>query len=139
MANKLLPCICGGNGITVEAEPPEEERKACERWGCGMRMHFAVRCDKCGKQTKSYTLKTPAYKEWNRLNREKCKYKLFNSKQKAMVMRRITAMLKDARDECPDNETIKGYAEDLYDSILVAAEKGANDGRKADQKQTACK
>ena len=127
--DKLLPCTCGGNGITIEADPPEEERKAYERWGCGMRTHFAVRCDKCGKQTNPYPLKTPAYKEWNRLNREKSKYRLFNSKQKAMVMRRITAMLKDARDECPNDEAIKGYAEDLYNEILVVAEKGAkNDG-----------
>ena len=132
--DKLLPCTCGGNGITIEAEPSEEERKAYERWGCGMRTHFAVRCDKCGKQTKSYTLKCPAWKEWNRSNREKCKYKLFNCKQKAMVMRRITAMLKDARDECPNDETIKGYAEDLYNDILVAAEKGASNARKADKK-----
>ena len=51
-----------------------------------------------------------------------------------MVMRRITAMLKDARDECPNDETIKGYAEDLYNDILVAAEKGASDARKADKK-----
>ena len=43
-------------------------------------------------------------------------------------------MLKDARDECPDDETIKGYAEDLYNDILVAAEKGANDDGKADKK-----
>ena len=132
--DRLLQCTCGGNGITIEAEPPEEERKAYERRGCGMRTHLAVRCDKCGKQTKSYTLKCPAWKEWNRSNREKCKYKLFNSKQKAMVMRRITAMLKDARDECPNDETIKGYAEDLYNDILVAAEKGASDARKADKK-----
>ena len=48
-------------------------------------------------------------------------------------------MLKDARDECPNDEAIKGYAEDLYDEILIAAEKGANDARKADKKQTACK
>ena len=132
--DKLLPCTCGGNGITIEADPSEEERKAYECWGCGMRMHFAVRCDKCGKQTKPYTLKTPAWKEWNRINREKCKYKLFNAKQKAMVMRRITAMLKDARDECPNDEAIKGYAEDLYNDILVAAEKGASDVGKADKK-----
>lgn len=132
--DKLLPCTCGGNGITVDAEPPKEELKKYERWGCGLIRHYAVRCDKCGKQTKPYTLKTPAYKEWNRLNREKCKYRLFNSKQKAMVMRRITAMLKDARDECPNDETIKGYAEDLYNDILVAAEKGASDARKADKK-----
>ena len=132
--DKLLPCTCGGNGVTVDAEPPKEELEKYERWGCGLIRHYAVRCDKCGKQTKPYTLKTPAYKEWNRLNREKCKYKLFNSKQKAMVMRRITAMLKDARDECPNDETIKGYAEDLYNDILVAAEKGANDARKADKK-----
>lgn len=132
--DKLLPCTCGGNGITVDAEPPEEELEKYERWGCGLIRHYAVRCDKCGKQTKPYTLKTPAYKEWNRLNREKCKYKLFNSRQKAMVMRRITAMLKDARDECPNDETIKGYAEDLYNDILVAAEKGASDARKADKK-----
>lgn len=132
--DKLLPCTCGGNGITVDAEPPEEELEKYERWGCGLIRHYAVRCDKCGKQTKPYTLKTPAYKEWNRLNREKCKYRLFNAKQKAMVMRRITAMLKDARDECPNDETIKGYAEDLYNEILVAAEKGANDARKADKK-----
>ena len=120
--DKLLPCTCGGNGVTYE------------RWGCGMIKHFAVRCDKCRKQTKSYTLKCPAWKEWNRLNREKCKYKLFNAKQKAMVMRRITEMLKDARDECPNDEAIKGYAEDLYNDILVAAEKGASDARKADKK-----
>lgn len=132
--DKLLPCTCGGNGITIKAEPPEEERKAYERWGCGMRTYFAVRCDKCGKQTNPYTLKTPAWKEWNRINREKCKYKLFNSKQKAMVMQRITAMLKDARDECPNDEAIKGYAEYLYNDILVAAEKGANNARKADKK-----
>lgn len=132
--DKLLPCTCGGNGITVDAEPPKEELEKYERWGCGLIRHYAVRCDKCGKQTKPYTLKTPAYKEWNRLNREKSKYKLFNSRQKAMVMRRITAMLKDARDECPNDETIKGYAEDLYNDILVAAEKGANDARKADKK-----
>lgn len=132
--DKLLPCTCGGNGVTIEADPPEEEWEKCERWGCGLRMHFAVRCDKCGKQTKSYMLKTPAWKEWNRLNREKCKYKLFNAKQKAMIMRRITAMLKDARDECPNDETIKGYAEDLYNEILVSAEKGASNARKADKK-----
>lgn len=132
--DRLLPCTCGGNGITIEAEPPEEERKAYERWGCGMRTHFAVRCDKCGEQTKSYTLKCPAWKEWNRFNREKCKYKLFNSKQKAIVMRRITVMLKDARDECPNDETIKGYAEDLYYDILVSAEKGASNVGKADKK-----
>ena len=47
-------------------------------------------------------------------------------------------MLKDARDECPDDETIKGYAEDLYDSILAAAEKGAsNDTPKANYDDTA--
>lgn len=132
--DKLLPCTCGGNGITIEAEPPKEELEKYERWGCGMRKYFAVRCDKCGKQTKPYTLKTPAWKEWNRTNREKCKYKLFNSKQKSMVMCRITAMLKDARDECPNDEAIKGYAEDLYNDILVAAEKGASDARKADKK-----
>lgn len=132
--DKLLPCTCGGNGVTVDAEPPKEELEKYERWGCGLIRHYAIRCDKCGKQTKPYKLKTPAYKEWNRLNRKKCKYKLFNSKQKAMVMRRITAMLKDARDECPDDETIKGYAEDLYYEILVSAEKGANDARKADKK-----
>lgn len=132
--DKLLPCTCGGNGITIEAEPPKEELERYERWGCGMRTYFAVRCDKCGKQTNPYMLKCPAWKEWNRSNREKCKYKLFNSKQKAIVMRRITAMLKDARDECPNDETIKGYAEDLYNDILVAAEKGASDARKADKK-----
>ena len=38
-------------------------------------------------------------------------------------------MLKDARDECPDDETIKGYAEDLYNEILVSAEKGASNVR----------
>nr|DAR35041.1 MAG TPA: hypothetical protein [Caudoviricetes sp.] len=134
MANKLLPCICGGIGITIEAKPLEEELERWERHGLRPRTRYAVRCDKCGKQTKPYTLKTPAWKEWNRLNREKCKFKLFNSKQKAMVMRRITAMLKDARDECPNDETIKGYAEDLYNDILVAAEKGASDARKADKK-----
>lgn len=91
MADKLLPCTCGGTGLTVVALPPEEECERCKRWGCEPRIHFAVQCDKCGKQTKPYTLKTPAYKEWNRSNREKCKYKLFNSRQKAMVMRRITA------------------------------------------------
>lgn len=132
--DKLLPCTCGGNGITVDAEPPKEERESWERAGLRARIHFAVRCDKCGKQTKPYTLKCPAWKEWNRINRKKCKYKLFNSKQKAMVMRRITAMLKDARDECPSDETIKGYAEDLYNEILVSAEKGASDARKADKK-----
>ena len=132
--DKLLPCTCGGNGVTIDAEPPKEELEKYERWGCGLIRHFAVRCDKCGKQTKSYKLKCPAWKEWNRINREKCKYKLFNSKQKAMVMRRITAMLKDARDECPNDETIKGYAEDLYNDILVAAEKGASNARKADKK-----
>lgn len=135
MADKLLPCICGGNGITVDAEPPKEERESWEKHGFEPPRHYAVRCDKCGKQTKPYTLKCPAWKEWNRGNREKCKYKLFNCKQKAMIMRRITAMLKDARDECPDDETIKGYAEDLYYEILVSAEKGANnDARKADKK-----
>ena len=51
-----------------------------------------------------------------------------------MVMRRITAILKDARDECPNDENIKGYAEDLYNDILIAAEKGASDARKADKK-----
>lgn len=132
--DKLLPCTCGGNGVTVDADPPKAELEKYERWGCGLIRHYAVRCDKCGKQTKPYTLKTPAYKEWNRANREKCKYKLFNSKQKAMVMRRITAMLKDARDECPNDETIKGYAEDLYYEILVAAEKGASDSGKTDKK-----
>lgn len=132
--DKLLPCTCGGNGITVDAELPQREIKWCKKCGYEPCRHYAVRCDKCGKQTKSYTLKTPAWKEWNRLNRERCKYKLFNSKQKTMVMRRITAMLKDARDECPSDETIKGYAEDLYNDILVAAEKGANDARKADKK-----
>lgn len=132
--DKLLPCTCGGTGLTVDAEPPQREVEQCEKYGCEPRRHYAVRCDKCDKQTKSYTLKTPAWKEWNRANREKCKYKVFNSKQKAMVMRRITAMLKDARDECPNDETIKGYAEDLYNDILVAAEKGASDARKADKK-----
>lgn len=132
--DKLLPCTCGGNGITVDADPPKEELEKYERWGCGLIRHYAVRCDKCGKQTKPYTLKTPAYKEWNRLNRTKCKYKLFNSKQKAMVMRRITAMLKDARDECPNDETIKGYADDLYYEILVSTEKGASNDGKADKK-----
>lgn len=132
--DKLLPCTCGGNGITVDAEPPKEERERCEKYGCEPRRHYAVRCDKCGKQTKPYTIKCPAWKEWNRSNREKCKYKLFNAKQKAMVMRRLVRMLKDARDECPDDETIKGYAEDLYGEILVSAEKGANDARKADKK-----
>ena len=132
--DKLLPCTCGGNGVTIEAEPPEEERKAYERWGCGLIRHYAARCDKCGKQTNPYKLKTVAWKEWNRLNREKCKYKLFNAKQKAMVMRRITAILKDARDECPNDEAIKGYAEDLYNDILLAAEKGASNARKADKK-----
>lgn len=139
MADKLLPCICGGNGITVDAEPPKEERERCEKYGCEPRRHYAVRCDKCGKQTKPYTIKCPAWKEWNRSNREKCKYKLFNAKQKAMVMRRLVRMLKDARDECPNDETIKGYAEDLYDEILVSAEKGASNDGKADKKQTACK
>jgi hypothetical protein len=43
-------------------------------------------------------------------------------------------MLKDARDECPNDETIKGYAEDLYDEILVSAEKGASNDGKADKK-----
>lgn len=136
MANKLLPCVCGGNGITVDVKPLEEELERWERHGLPPRKRYAVRCDKCDKQTKSYTIKCPAYKEWNRLNREKCKYKVFNCKQKAMVMRRITAMLKDARDECPDDETIKGYAEDLYNEILVSAEKGASNVGKADKKQT---
>lgn len=86
MANKLLPCICGGNGITVDAEPPKEERESWEKHGLEPPRHYAVRCDKCGKQTKPYKLKTPAWKEWNRANREKCKYKLFNAKQKAMVL-----------------------------------------------------
>ena len=134
MADKLLPCICGGNGITVDAEPPQQEVEWYEKYGCEPRRHYAVRCDKCGKQTKSYTIKCPAWKEWNRSNREKCKHKLFNAKQKAMVMRRLVRMLKDARDECPNDETIKGYAEDLYDEILVAAEKGASDDGKADKK-----
>lgn len=134
MAYKLIPCKCGGNGILVEAEPPEKEKEWCENNNCTPWTCFAVRCNKCGKQTQPYHLKTPAYKEWNRFNRTKCKYKLFNCKQKAMIMRRILAMLKDARDECPNDETIKGYAEDLYDSILVAAEKGASNGRKADKK-----
>lgn len=31
MADKLLPCICGGNGITVDAEPPKEERESWEK------------------------------------------------------------------------------------------------------------
>lgn len=137
MADKLLPCICGGTGITVVSDPPEEDRESWERAGLRARIHFVVQCGKCGKQTKPYPLKTPAQKEWNRLNRTKCTYKLFNAKQKAMVMRRITAMLKDARDECPNDETIKGYAEDLYNEILVSAEKGANDVGKADKKQTA--
>lgn len=132
--DKLLPCTCGGNGVTVDVKPLEEELERWERHGLPQRKRYAVRCDKCGKQTKSYTIKCPAWKEWNRSNREKCKYKLFNCKQKAMVMRRITAMLKDARDECPNDETIKGYAEDLYNEILVAAEKGASDGGKADKK-----
>ncbi len=126
MANKLLPCICGGIGITIEAKPLEEELERWERHGLRPRTRYAVRCDKCGKQTQSYTIKTPAWKEWNRSNREKCKYKLFSSRQKAMVMRRIVRMLKDARDESPSNEAIKGYAEDLYDEILIAAEKGAD-------------
>lgn len=132
--DKLLPCTCGGNGVTVDAELSQQEIEWCEKCGCEPYRHYAVRCDKCGKRTKSYTLKTPAWKEWNRFNREKSKYKLFNCKQKAMVMRRITAMLKDARDECPNDETIKGYAEDLYNDILVSAEKGANDGGKTDKK-----
>lgn len=126
MANKLLPCICGGIGIIIEAKPLEEELERWERHGLRPRTRYAVRCDKCGKQTQSYTIKTPAWKEWNRSNREKCKYKLFSSRQKAVVMRRIVRMLKDARDESPSNEAIKGYAEDLYDEILIAAEKGAD-------------
>lgn len=98
MANKLLPCICGGNGITVDAEPPKEERESWEKHGFEPPRHYAVRCDKCGKQTKPYKLKTPAWKEWNRLNREKCKY-------------------------------------NLYNEILISAEKGANnDAQKADKK-----
>lgn len=132
--DKLLPCTCGGNGVTVNVKPLEEELERWERHGLPQRKRYAVRCDKCGKQTKSYTIKCPAWKGWNRSNREKCKYKLFNSKQKAMVMRRITAMLKDARDESPNDETIKGYAEDLYNDILLATEKGASDARKADKK-----
>ena len=126
MADKLIACTCGGNGITVDAEPPKEERESWERHGFEPPRHYAVRCDKCGKQTGTYKLKTPAWKEWNRLNKTKCKYKLFNAKQKAMVMRRIIRMLKDARDESPNDEATKGYAEDLYDEILIAAEKGAD-------------
>lgn len=126
MADKLIACTCGGNGITVDAEPPKEERESWERHGFEPPRHYAVRCDKCGKQTGTYKLKTPAWKEWNRLNKTKCKYKLFNAKQKAMVMRRIIRMLKDARDESPNDEVIKGYAKDLYDKILIAAEKGAD-------------
>lgn len=85
MADKLIACTCGGNGITVDAEPPKEERESWERHGFEPPRHYAVRCDKCGKQTGTYKLKTPAWKEWNRLNKTKCKYKLFNAKQKAMV------------------------------------------------------
>lgn len=33
MADKLLPCICGGTGITVVSDPPEEDRESWERAG----------------------------------------------------------------------------------------------------------
>lgn len=46
MADKLLPCICGGNGITVDADPPQREVEWCEKHGCEPRRHYAVRCDK---------------------------------------------------------------------------------------------
>lgn len=128
-----------GQGVTIDAEPPQREVEWCKKHGCEPRRHYAVRFNECGKQTQPYTIKTPAWKEWNRLNKTRCKYKLFNAKQKAMIMRRLIRMLKDARDESPNDEVIKGYAEDLYDEILIAAEKGANDARKADKKQTACK
>lgn len=134
MADKLIACTCGGQGVTIDAEPPQREVEWCKKHGCEPRRHYAVRCNECGKQTQPYTIKTPAWKEWNRLNKTRCKYKLFNAKQKAMIMRRLIRMLKDARDESPNDEVIKGYAEDLYDEILIAAEKGANDDGKADKK-----
>lgn len=46
MADKLLPCTCGGNGITVDAEPPKEERESWEKHGFEPPRHYAVRCDK---------------------------------------------------------------------------------------------
>ena len=42
MANKLLPCICGGNGVTVDAEPLKEELEKWERRGQKLadKVHF---------------------------------------------------------------------------------------------------
>lgn len=68
MADKLLPCTCGGNGVTIDAEPPKEERESWEKHGLNAPRHYAVCCGKCGKQTKPYKLRTPAWKEWNRLS-----------------------------------------------------------------------
>lgn len=58
MADKLIACTCGGQGVTIDAEPPQREVEWCKKHGCEPRRHYAVRCDKCGKQTQSYTIKT---------------------------------------------------------------------------------
>ena len=63
MADKLIACTCGGQGVTIDAEPPQREVEWCKKHGCEPRRHYAVRCDKCGKQTQSYTIKTPAWKD----------------------------------------------------------------------------
>lgn len=120
---KLVPCVCGGTGIVVDAEPSEEYIALCEQYNTRPFREFAVKCDKCGKQTHGYNIKSPAYREWNRINtkRPHLKKQIFNKNQKAKVLRTIARFLKAVRDEYPNDEFIRDYAKDLYFEICLSA------------------
>ncbi|MGN0598669.1 MAG: N-6 DNA methylase [Oscillospiraceae bacterium] len=66
---KLKSCKCGGNGITVDGEPTEHDIKMLNEYGLSLIRRYKVVCDKCKKETQSYTCKEPAWKEWNKINK----------------------------------------------------------------------
>ncbi|MGN0656581.1 MAG: hypothetical protein ACI4KR_07295 [Ruminiclostridium sp.] len=124
---KLVPCTCGGNGHIVDVAPPQEELELCEQNDTRPFRLYAIKCDKCGKLTDGYIVKSPARREWNRMNtlRVLPKNEIFSKKQKTLIKKKIARFLKGVRDEWPDDNHIPAYAEDLLYEIIIAADKGA--------------
>lgn len=124
---KLVPCTCGGNGNIVDVDPPQEQLELCEKYGTRPFSLYAIKCDKCGKLTDGYNVKSPARREWNRMNTPRVlpENEIFSKKQKTLIKKQITRFLKDVRDEYPDDKHIPAYAEDLLYNIIIAADKGA--------------
>lgn len=124
---KLVPCTCGGNGIIVDVDPPQKEIEICENICAPIFRRYAVKCDKCEKLTDGYIAKDPARREWNRMNTPRVlpEKEIFSRKQKTLIKKKIARFLKAVRDECPDDNHIPAYTEDLLYEIIIAADKGA--------------